>query len=464
MQIQTLEDMTGLDRATIRFYERQGLISPNRLQNGYRDYTDAHYVDLMRIKLLRQTGLPLETIKQLMDGRVTLGDVLSDQLDVIDKYEKGLDQARLFCKMMLQDNVTYHSIDPFRYLNAKEMVEIESPCVIDTTSEEVRYTQSHPFRRYIARRLDQLFVSALVMLIVIVFMHVRPYTSMYDTLISMLSILACMPINALCLWMFGTTPGKFATGISVRDINDKNLTFLAAIKREWDVLRYGYGFFIPIYTWIRQYKSYKTHTAGEELSWDYYSDVQYKPWSRKRMVSIVLLTILSISIIFFCAFNLQYPKFRTDHLTMEQFSHNYNDYALQNEMNTYISPEGEWYTKDTPGAVIIETDPSVENWSFVTDQAGNLERIEFELLTDSRFFFLDQRKISLALFTAVMSKPDAKSANANAAVNDLSDIEIEISKDVCEGEFNHCDVVVKWECGRIENTKSRFRLLIHISL
>ena len=68
MQIQTLEEKTGLDRATIRFYEKEGLIFPTRLQNGYRDYSEVQLLDLMRIKLLRQIGLSLETIKQLMDG------------------------------------------------------------------------------------------------------------------------------------------------------------------------------------------------------------------------------------------------------------------------------------------------------------------------------------------------------------------------------------------------------------
>ena len=210
--------------------------------------------------------------------------------------------------------------------------------------------------------------------------------------------------------------------------------------------------------------SFRTHTKGLELSWDYNSNVQYEHWNGKRLASAFLLTIVSTIFVFISVHNMQMPKFRTDMLTLEQYASNYNDYASQNKMYTYLSPEGEWYVNDISGEVIIELDPSVENWIFVTDQAECLESIEYELFTDSRFFFLDQRKISLALFTAVMSKPDAKSANANAAVNDLSDIEIEISKDVCEGGFNHCDVVVKWECGRIENTKSRFRLLIHISL
>ena len=49
MQIQTIEERTGLDRATIRYYEQEGLIKPLRLQNGYRDYSEKHLEDLMEV-------------------------------------------------------------------------------------------------------------------------------------------------------------------------------------------------------------------------------------------------------------------------------------------------------------------------------------------------------------------------------------------------------------------------------
>ena len=39
MTIKELETRTGISRANIRYYEREGLLSPRRLDNGYRDYT-----------------------------------------------------------------------------------------------------------------------------------------------------------------------------------------------------------------------------------------------------------------------------------------------------------------------------------------------------------------------------------------------------------------------------------------
>ena len=37
MTIKELENRTGMTRANIRFYEGEGLLSPRRLENGYRD-------------------------------------------------------------------------------------------------------------------------------------------------------------------------------------------------------------------------------------------------------------------------------------------------------------------------------------------------------------------------------------------------------------------------------------------
>ena len=40
MTIKEIELRSGMDRANIRFYEKEGLLSPRYLDNGYRDYTE----------------------------------------------------------------------------------------------------------------------------------------------------------------------------------------------------------------------------------------------------------------------------------------------------------------------------------------------------------------------------------------------------------------------------------------
>ena len=48
MTIKELEALTGLSRANIRFYEKEGLLSPLRRENGYREYTEEDVQTLLR--------------------------------------------------------------------------------------------------------------------------------------------------------------------------------------------------------------------------------------------------------------------------------------------------------------------------------------------------------------------------------------------------------------------------------
>ena len=52
MNIAEVERRTGLTRANIRFYEKEGLLSPARGANGYRDYTEADVETLRKVRLL----------------------------------------------------------------------------------------------------------------------------------------------------------------------------------------------------------------------------------------------------------------------------------------------------------------------------------------------------------------------------------------------------------------------------
>lgn len=70
MTIQQLEARTGLPRGSIRYYEKEGLISPRRRANGYRDYSEEDALTLDRVALLRRLELPLDTIRALQSGEL----------------------------------------------------------------------------------------------------------------------------------------------------------------------------------------------------------------------------------------------------------------------------------------------------------------------------------------------------------------------------------------------------------
>lgn len=65
-----MEDKTGLNRSSIRFYEKKGLISPERnKKNGYREYTNQDMEDIQKIAYLRTLGISIEDISQAMQGK-----------------------------------------------------------------------------------------------------------------------------------------------------------------------------------------------------------------------------------------------------------------------------------------------------------------------------------------------------------------------------------------------------------
>ena len=66
MRIGELAQRTRTPRRLLRYYEEQGLISPTRAANGYRDYDDRYVARVAQIRALLGVGLPTRAIKTLL--------------------------------------------------------------------------------------------------------------------------------------------------------------------------------------------------------------------------------------------------------------------------------------------------------------------------------------------------------------------------------------------------------------
>lgn len=60
---------TGVSNRTLRHYDAIGLLPAERVSNGYRSYTQPDLVRLQRILLLRELGLGLADIADMLDGQ-----------------------------------------------------------------------------------------------------------------------------------------------------------------------------------------------------------------------------------------------------------------------------------------------------------------------------------------------------------------------------------------------------------
>jgi len=82
LTIGELARLAGTTVRAVRHYHRIGLLpEPDRDSSGYRRYRAAALVRLLRIRRLREMGLPLDRIAELIDGTEP---ALHDALDALD--------------------------------------------------------------------------------------------------------------------------------------------------------------------------------------------------------------------------------------------------------------------------------------------------------------------------------------------------------------------------------------------
>lgn len=83
MLIHQVMEQTGLTKKAIEYYIEQGLISPNTLENGYRDFNTEQMECLKKISVLRKLGLNTENIRAVLcDTSTTVLQKLSVQKEL----------------------------------------------------------------------------------------------------------------------------------------------------------------------------------------------------------------------------------------------------------------------------------------------------------------------------------------------------------------------------------------------
>ncbi len=66
MKIGELSRRTNVSTRLLRYYEEQGLLTPARSANGYREYATCHEDDVWQIRGLLDAGLPVRIIKEIL--------------------------------------------------------------------------------------------------------------------------------------------------------------------------------------------------------------------------------------------------------------------------------------------------------------------------------------------------------------------------------------------------------------
>lgn len=132
--IKEVEAATGISKQNIRYYERQGLLAPVRNpENDYREYTDEDISRLQKIKLFRKLDMPIEEIRKLLDGSLSLEEALEQQKKRLAQEKERLSDALAFCGEIKEQNII--TLDAERYLKKMEEREQSGSVFADFMSD-----------------------------------------------------------------------------------------------------------------------------------------------------------------------------------------------------------------------------------------------------------------------------------------------------------------------------------------
>ena len=118
MKINELEELLGVSRATIRYYEDQGLVTPPRTENSYRDYGDEEARLFQKIIVLRKLGVGVPEIKDLIEDKAELHVVLKQNVDRLRAQQDEIAATIEMCGELDSEAGDFDSIDPPKYLKS----------------------------------------------------------------------------------------------------------------------------------------------------------------------------------------------------------------------------------------------------------------------------------------------------------------------------------------------------------
>jgi len=97
VKIGELSRRTGVSQRSLRYYEEQGLLTPTRLPNGYREYDERAVTTVRRIQILLAADLGTSAIAEILpctvDDTVVLSGKCPELIDGLAKERQRINTA-----------------------------------------------------------------------------------------------------------------------------------------------------------------------------------------------------------------------------------------------------------------------------------------------------------------------------------------------------------------------------------
>ena len=118
MKIKELENLLSISRSNVRFYEKQGLFSPERKDNNYREYTNQDMEVLKKIIIFRKMGFTVEEIKLIQNNDLPFTEAIANAQRRIEDEIEQLNGSLKLIKQVAQENLSFDEIDIDEHWNA----------------------------------------------------------------------------------------------------------------------------------------------------------------------------------------------------------------------------------------------------------------------------------------------------------------------------------------------------------
>ena len=139
MKINQVEELVGITKKNIRFYEEQGLLNPQRNpENGYREYGLADVEVLYKVKLLRKLAVPIEEIKALLEERQRLDICMENHLVHLNHEQQNLEIMKKLCTELMEQPTAFSELAATDYLERMEQLERDGTQFMDIEKRDVR--------------------------------------------------------------------------------------------------------------------------------------------------------------------------------------------------------------------------------------------------------------------------------------------------------------------------------------
>ena len=138
MKIYQVEELVGITKKNIRFYEDQKLLCPKRNpQNDYREYSLEDVRQLEKIKLLRKLSVPIEEIRLIQNGKLSLTQSMNRQIERIEKEEQSAQVMKELCARLRDETADLKTLKASFYLLEMDKMESQGTKFKDIQKEDI---------------------------------------------------------------------------------------------------------------------------------------------------------------------------------------------------------------------------------------------------------------------------------------------------------------------------------------